>query len=84
MHELQRNKYCRAKHSKQQKEDSCQTKAKISRIIHSRSLGQVALDSEITGNIIKIEPVREKTNNLDFRPGLTQTGLYNHRKRLDA
>ena len=30
------------------------------------------------------EPVREKTNNLGFRPGLTQTGLYNHRRWLEA
>ena len=26
------------------------------------------------------EPSREKTNNLSFRPGLTQTGLYKHRR----
>ena len=30
------------------------------------------------------EPVREKTNNLGFRPGPTQTGLYSHRKWLEA
>ena len=30
------------------------------------------------------EPVREKTNNLRFRPGLTQTGLYSHRTLLEA
>ena len=30
------------------------------------------------------EPVREKTNNLGFRPGLTQTGLYSHRTLLEA
>ena len=30
------------------------------------------------------EPVHEKTNNLGFRPDLTQTGLYSHRKRLEA
>ena len=30
------------------------------------------------------EPVREKTNNLGFRPGLTQTGLYRHRTLLEA
>ena len=33
---------------------------------------------------IIIEPVHEKTNNLGFRPGLTQTGLYSHRKELEA
>ena len=32
----------------------------------------------------KYEPVREKTNNLGFRPGPTQTGLYSHRKWLEA
>ena len=30
------------------------------------------------------EPVREKTNNLGFRPGPTQTRLYSHRSRLEA
>ena len=30
------------------------------------------------------EPVHEKTNNLGFRPGLTQTGLYSHRRWLEA
>ena len=30
------------------------------------------------------EPVREKTNNLGFRPGPTQTGLYRHRSGLKA
>ena len=33
---------------------------------------------------IIIEPVHEKTNNLGFRPGPTQTGLYSHRSRLEA
>ena len=35
-----------------------------------------------TTNII--EPVHEKTNNLGFRPGPTQTRLYSHRKRVGA
>ena len=30
------------------------------------------------------EPVHEKTNNLDFRPGHTQTMLYSHRIKLDV
>ena len=30
------------------------------------------------------EPVREKTNNLGFRPGPTQTGLNSHRRWLEA
>ena len=33
---------------------------------------------------IKFEPVREKTNNLCFRPGPTQTSLYKHRRWLEA
>ena len=33
---------------------------------------------------ITYEPVHEKTNNLEFRPGPTQTGLYTHRRRLEA
>ena len=30
------------------------------------------------------EPVHEKNNNLGFRPGLTQTRLYSHRRWLEA
>ena len=30
------------------------------------------------------EHSHEKTNNLSFRPGPTQTGLYSHRSRLEA
>ena len=30
------------------------------------------------------EPVHEKTNSFGFRPGLTQTGLYCHRRCLEA
>ena len=30
------------------------------------------------------EPVRDKTSNLGFRPGPTQTGLYSHRRSLEA
>ena len=29
-------------------------------------------------------PLREKNNNLNFRPGPTQTGLYCHRRWLEA
>ena len=34
--------------------------------------------------ITKFEPRREKTGLRDFRPGLTQTGLYHFRSRLEA
>ena len=30
------------------------------------------------------EPLREKINNLGFRPGLTQISLYSHKSRLEA
>ena len=30
------------------------------------------------------EPVREKTNTLGFRPGMTQTSLYSHRSKLEV
>ena len=30
------------------------------------------------------KPVHEKTNNFSFRPGPTQTGLYSHRRWLEA
>ena len=30
------------------------------------------------------EPAHEKTKNLGFRPRLAQTGLYNHRIRLES
>ena len=33
---------------------------------------------------LKFEPVREKTNNLGLRLGRTQTGLYSHRRWLEA
>ena len=34
--------------------------------------------------VVLNEPLREKTNNLGFRPGPTQTGLCRHRSRLAA
>ena len=33
---------------------------------------------------ILLEPSHKKNNNLGFGPGLTQTGMYSHRKELDA
>ena len=33
---------------------------------------------------LKIEPRREKTGPQGFRPGLTQTELYKHRRRLES
>ena len=33
---------------------------------------------------IIIEPVCDKNNNLGFRPGPTQTGLYRHRSRQET
>ena len=34
--------------------------------------------------MILTKPLHEKTNNLGFRPGQTQTGLYSDRKWLKA
>ena len=40
---------------------------------------------EDEGNAFTVfEPRREKTCLRDFRPGQTQTGLYSHRRWLDA
>ena len=33
---------------------------------------------------LRNEPLYEETNNLGFRPGPTQTGLYSHCSRLEA
>ena len=33
---------------------------------------------------ITFEPVHEKTNNLGFQPGPTQTSLYSHRRWSEA
>ena len=41
--------------------------------------GKVSIFSRLLLN----EPMREKTNNLGFRPGPTQTDLYSHRSRLE-
>ena len=41
------------------------------------------LGIEVVVNVIN-EPVHEKTDNMGFRPGPTQTGLYNHRRWLEA
>ena len=35
-------------------------------------------------SLLLFEHVHEKTNNFGFGPGPTQTGLYNHRGRLEA
>ena len=40
--------------------------------------------TQIKDFVTLLEPVREKTNNLGFRPGLTQTGLFSHRTLLEA
>ena len=41
------------------------------------------LGIEVVVNVIN-EPVHEKTNNMGFRTGPTQTGLYSHRRWLEA
>ena len=48
-----------------------------------------AFESNFNVDILKAtcrntsEPSHEKTNNLCFRPGLTQIGLFSHRRRLE-
>ena len=39
---------------------------------------------DVGRQIVTSEPVHEKTNNLDFLPGLTQTELYSDRNWLEA
>ena len=34
--------------------------------------------------ILVVEPVHDKTNNLGFRPGPTQTSLYSHRRNPES
>ena len=36
------------------------------------------------GAVSSYEPVHDKTNNLGFQPGPTQTGLYSHRNRRET
>ena len=61
--------------------------------IHVGSLLLTALDIARSLEILDIstavhtritEPVHEKTNNLGFQPGLTQTGLDKHKRWLEA
>ena len=42
------------------------------------------LDVLVRINSLTNEPVRDKTNNLGFAPGPTQTELYSHRSRLET
>ena len=55
---------------------------------HTVSFNHYIIDSSWNNTELRCaiidEPVREKTNNLGFRPGLTQTGLYSHRRWLEA
>ena len=50
------------------------------------SLGQhfFLIFSNLVCLTITIRPSHEKTNNLGFRPGPTQTELYKHRRWLEA
>ena len=41
-------------------------------------------DISLVGKFLSFEPVREKTNNLGFRPALTQTRLHSHTIKLEA
>ena len=51
-------------------------------ILHDHSILETTCNSR--AECVVSEPVHEKTNNLGFRPGPTQTRLYSHRSRLEA
>ena len=53
----------------------CKNNVGVGVVMHSTLLAKES---------IGYEPVHEKTNNLGFRPGLTQTRLYSHRRQLEA
>ena len=46
--------------------------------------GHVYLSQMLIGELIVYEPRSEKTGLRGFRPDLTQTGLYNHRRWLEV
>ena len=46
--------------------------------------GANAATLTVLKQIVIVEPRREKTGLRGFRPGLTQTDLYKHRKELEA
>ena len=47
-------------------------------------LSFVIVFEENTYTFLRNKPLHVKTNNLGFRPGLTQNDLYSHRSRLEA
>ena len=63
----------------------------LSRLFHAYEKDQ-SVDWAKTGvprklerlELLKFEPLHEKTNNLGLRPDLTQTGLYSQRRRIEA
>ena len=54
------------------------------RLVWVKKIVILVLFTEATNVPITHEPLHEKTNNLFFHPGPTQTGLYSHRSRLEA
>ena len=48
------------------------------------STGKLLQEQENLPSVVSYEPRREKTGLRGFRPGLTQTNLYSHRKELEA
>ena len=55
---------------------------KIDMLMIQKDLPQVKLHCYVLIQIV--EPLHKYTSNLGFQPGPTQTGLYSHRKRLEA
>ena len=54
--------------------------------VHKVSLALMALNQMITftATFLLFEPSLEKTANVGFRPGPTQTDLYSHRRELES
>ena len=56
---------------------------KINMLVYEK-FGSFALKRQTLCIITSFEPRSKKTGLRGFQPGLTQTGLYSHRRRLDA
>ena len=51
---------------------------------HKRTINCTSLNKNINHTPMTFEPVHDKTNNLGFRPGPTQTSLYSHRRNPES
>ena len=53
-------------------------------VIHFEEASSSVKKGESMDGMLQLEPRCEKTGLRGFRPGPTQTGLYNHRRWLEA